>query len=161
MMLNDLGYQNNFEMIADIVSNLYFYLERKYSKQITDSKTRLLACGILDTLYQLNVEKSISIENLIEIAMIKVRSDGIDELIDFIIELQVLLFSVEEPLMDKKIIIETVNDNKKTITKVVINNSKKDVFSLQTTQSVDNFMYSKNFRPIRKLLKIKNGRFFN
>lgn len=145
-------YNSNFEMIADIISNYYYCSLNHYRNELKDIKSRLIASGVLDTLYELEVERSINPKDIVKIANEASQYAENQALVVFILKMEILIFKAEEPNMPLKDIEEAVYLNREIIETTVFKNSDKYTYDKQVISSLDNFIHAEKFKKYRKLI---------
>jgi len=92
------GGGDNFEIIARNITKLYLELYRNHKERFSNEVSLLAAAGILDAAICVFGQKSITVREIIGIAQASVSS-GKDALVEFVVNMEVKLFTVDTPEM--------------------------------------------------------------
>lgn len=132
---------DTFTLIAANTTNFYSTLVRRYKDKFKDEASLLAAAGIIDAATYVFVEKSISAGNIISVAQKAVNEK--DPLLYFILELEKMIFEVDQPIMDKAIF------GAEVITKECIN-STVDGEAGRIKKTMNNWMEVSNYYNIKE-----------
>jgi len=167
---------DNFEYIAMNITYIYNLLKNKFADRFSDEDSLLLASGIIDTLVYIQ-EGSISIEDikngLVAAKIGKCRIGHIlvsheedvktfftgpkDTLLNFTMQIECMIFAVDEQSMSEKRIISTVITKKDDISKIIKNTQSaadSGKYPQGLEQLIEGFINSDKFSNIRKIIGI-------
>ncbi|MDD5488628.1 MAG: zinc ribbon domain-containing protein [Candidatus Omnitrophica bacterium] len=143
-----IGEDSNFTLIASMVTKYYLELKKSYGKCFPDETSLLAITGILDANVYIFTTKQIKYAQIIDIA--KDTVNGKDRLLDFIIKLEVLIFSIESPEFPYEDVKESCESQEKAIRLAI--KKATDVYGGEKMieDSVRLFMGNPQFSRIRK-----------
>jgi hypothetical protein len=154
-ILKVFGSENNCTFIAENTTKFYLELSRNYAGRFNDESSLLATAGILDARFYIFIQKIINPMEILSIAK-KPSEAGKESLINFIIDLEVKLFKVDEPNMNLNDIKDVCEEQRQNIEKAI--QKVKDEYTSEPrfASEVAAFMNSTTFKPYRKMLGIKN-----
>ena len=151
-MCESIGFESNFTMIAGFVTKYYLELSRNHRDRFTDEISLLAAAGILDA----QIYISLGQINAIEIFnLAKALKGGRESLIEFIIDLEVLLFKIDIPNMTSDEIRNSCEEQRGRIEKTIREIKEKYVSEPSFVGNIINFMLSDQFKSVREMVGIK------
>jgi hypothetical protein len=153
--LSAIGTESNFTLVAENVAKFYLELTSKYKNRFTTEYSILAVAGILDAQNYIFILQTISPQEIIDIAQ-KTASLNEESLINFIIELEIKLFAIDNPDMDMSEVRNGCIAQRETILKAVNKIKDEYVSDPLFEANVRAFMNSFKLKPLRKLLGIKN-----
>jgi len=150
-----LGSESNYTFIAENTTKYYLELARNYGGRFNDESSLLATAGILDAQYYIFMQRKINPMKILYIAK-KSLGAGRESLINFIIDLEVILFEVDTPNMDLNDIKDACEGQRQNIERAI--QKVKDEYTSEPrfASEVAAFMNSAKFKPYRKMLGIKN-----
>lgn len=146
--------EDNFAIIARCTAEYYFELKNNYQDRFNNETDLLATAGFLDAKHYILVEKSIDVSEIQKIAE-ELSSDEKESILEFIIQLEILLFGIDSPDMDKSDIENACLSKKQDIQKVIEEVQKtgtNDAF----VADVQEFMNSSGGSKYREILGIKS-----
>lgn len=150
--------EDNFTYVARNITKFYLELSKDYKECFRDEVSLLTAVGVLDAQIYIFSEGSISISEIEEIAQKSVTSEE-DPLMEFIINLETLIFKIDMPLMGIPMSISRIRESclsqRERIKQVVDLTKQEYKGELIFKELVDYFMISPEFEDLRKELNIK------
>ncbi|MDD5689758.1 MAG: zinc ribbon domain-containing protein [Caldisericia bacterium] len=153
--LNAMGAENNFTLIAENTTKYYLELAKNHKGRVANEVALLATAGMLDAQIYFFIDRTISTEEIIDIAK-KAISVGGDSLINFIIELEIKLFKVDNPEIALSVIEDVCFTQKATISKTIQKTKENYNGEQRIVSDVELFMNSIKFKPYREMLGIKN-----
>ncbi len=132
---------DTFALIAANTANFYSTLIRKYKDKFKDEASLLAAAGIIDAANYVLAEKSIPPQKIINAAKEAIIQKH--SLLSFIIELEKMIFEIDQPIMDKMIFGERTFD-KESINHAVI--SQKD----RIEKTINNWLSVSEFHKVEE-----------
>lgn len=151
-MCESIGFESTFTMIAGFVTKYYLELTRSHSDRFSDEVSVLAAAGILDAQAYI-AEGQINPIEIINMA--KALNGRKEVLIDFIVNLEVLLFKIDTPNMSSDDIKKGCEEQRENIKKVIQKIKKCYVGEPAFAANAINFMQSHQFKSIRDLVGVK------
>jgi len=154
-ILEAWGEESNFTLIAANVTKYYLELTRNYNDRFSNAASLLTTVGVLDAQTYVFVEKTIGLGDVISLAE---RSAQLGEqaLLDFIVNLEILLFKIDSPEFDISEIEEACLAEEKAISKAIERTKKEYIGEPLFTEVVSKFMNLPQFKQIRQQIGIKN-----
>jgi len=149
------GSESNCTFIAENTTKYYLELARNYGGRFNDESSLLATAGILDAQFYIFKQKIINPLEILSIAK-KSLGAGKESLINFIIDLEVILFEVDTPNMDFNDIKDACEEQRQNIEKAIQKVKDEYVSEPRFASEVAAFMNSTTFKPYRKMLGIKN-----
>lgn len=147
--------ENNFVLAAEMTTKYYLELKRNYEEKFSNKQSLLAAAGILDAGHYISVEKTMEAREIIKIAKESAKSDY--PLVDFIIELETKMFSIDSPELSIAEVREACSSQrgaiKKTIDKTVNEYEGENMIKF----AVKTFMNSNKAKEHRDKLNIDGG----
>ena len=147
-ILNALGEESNFTLIANKTIKYYLELKKNYSRCLPDESALLSIAGIIDASYYIFVTKQIKPEEIIAIAQQTKNSS--DRILMFIILFESLLFSVESPEISYVEVMKTCDGQSKSIKSVIEKTIASYICDSKIAQDVHLFMNNPQLSRIRK-----------
>ena len=154
-------FKSTYTIIAENTTKFYLELKKNYSDRFDKEASILATAGTLDAQWYVLKEETISINYLLHLAKVSLKSP-LDiksrkniALISFIVELEIEIFSIDTRL-DTRRIRDTVMNLLGKIEKAVLKTQDTYSYELKTVNDTHNFMTEPLFEPFRKALKIKN-----
>ena len=152
-LLDALGTESNFTLIAEITTKYYLELTKKYKNRFNDEISLLATAGILDAQHYIFIEQKIKPSEIIDIAKQSVKNNK-EALINFIINLEIKIFIMENPEMAILDIKKACTGQKENIKQSIQKIRKEYTHEPLITKSASVFMNSPQFKSIRQLLGI-------
>jgi len=154
-MMDAMGETDNFSCIAKNITKIYLELESNYKERLTNNLSLLAATAFLDAQYYILIEKSIQIQEVLEIA--KLANNSSNSILDLVIRLMTKLMEVDNP--DIAPDVEDICLSKKDDIAIVIEQVRKEYSSdSQIAPIVREFMTSSKMKPIREQLGISEAK---
>ena len=151
--LEALGVENNYVLIAVNTTKYYLELARGYHDRFKSEASLLATSGVLDAQYYI-VELMVKPSEILEMAE-GAAPHAKEALLDFVIRVEIKLFTVENPSIDIADM-ETACLAQKVAIAGAIERTKNEYVSEPVFASaVSNFMNSPNFRELRRMLGVK------
>ena len=150
-MLNVIGAESNFTLIAEITTKFYLELEKNYKDFFTDKVGLLATAGILDTQSYVFTDE-IKTTEIIDIAKEAVKSG--DSLLNFIIELEIKLLEFDNPDMNENFIREACKKQRRKIKDAIQKTKKEYKGEPRIIYDTRIFMNSNEFAQIREFLGV-------
>lgn len=154
-LLNIMGEESGFTLIAKNTTKYYLELTKNYKNRFKDEVSLLATAGILNAQIYIFMDQTIKPQEIIDIAQESVLSNE-EDLIDFIIKLEVKLLKIDAPEMDISEIENACIGQRDAIVKAVQKIKEKYISEPRFALDVANFMNSAEFKPYRKMLWIKS-----
>lgn len=159
MGLRDL-FKSNFARIAENTTKYYLELRTNYGSRFSDEISLLATAGVLDAQNYIFVEHSIEIDTIIDMARKAVSQEGNefeqDPLFNFIFNLEVALFTVDNPRFSSSDIELACFKKANTISNAIRKSKEKYGGEARFALAVGTLMESPEFRQVRKQLGIKD-----
>jgi RNAse (barnase) inhibitor barstar len=153
-MLETLGTESNFTLIAEITTKFYLELEKEYKSFFTDQVSLLATAGVLDAQWDVFSGKIKPVE-IVTIAKEAVKSNN--PLLNFIVELEVKLLGVDTPNMDENTIRKACEEQKEIIKNSIQKTKKEYKGEPRIIFDTKTFINSDKFDQIKKELGILKG----
>lgn len=147
------GAENNFTFIAVNTTKYYLELARGYHDRFKNEVSLLATSGVLDAQYCVMKQtvKPSEILEMAEGAIVHVE----EALLDFIIRLEIKLFTVDNLSMDISDIEMACLDQKAGIADAIERTKNEYVREPMFALAVSNFMNSRKFRELRRILGVE------
>ena len=130
----------------------YLQLRRRYEGRFPDETIFMAASGAVDAMVYLVVTHQISEKQILALAV--AAGNEADHLVEFVVNLESLLLSVDSPSIPASEVLKACRDQRgpigRTVSEVLLAGVVKD----DVANAVDLFMQDRKFRGIRNHLSI-------
>jgi hypothetical protein len=147
------GAENNFTFIAVNTTKYYLELARGYHDRFKNEVCLLATSGVLDAQYCV-MKQTVKPSEILEMAEGAIVHAE-EALLDFIIRLEIKLFTVDNPSMDISDIEMACLDQKAGIADAIERTKNEYIGEPMFALGVSNFMNSRKFRELRRILGLK------
>jgi hypothetical protein len=154
-LLEALGAESNFTLIASNITKYYLELTRNYSKRFSDEVSLLAIAGLLDAQFYVLIEGVISLSEILDMAK-KSALLGDEALIDFIINLEVRIFEIDNPDVDISDIEMACFGQKESIAEATQRTKKEYVSEPHFASEAAALMNSPQFESFRQMLGVSD-----
>jgi hypothetical protein len=154
-LLEALGAESNFTLIASNITKYYLELTRNYSKRFSGEVSLLAAAGLLDAQFYVLIEGVISLSEILDMAK-KSALLGDEALIDFIINLEARIFEIDSPDVDISDIEMACFGQKESIAEVTQRTKKEYISEPHFASETAALMNSPQFKPFRQMLGVSD-----
>lgn len=178
-----MPWKDNYAIIAENTTKFYLELQRNYASRFPDETGLLSAAGICDAAVYVFAEKTISVDDIVEVAAAVAAKRSVvqlqrmenklqrlsagkmtpgdllldkhsNPLTDFIAGLELKLFAVESPRLRESDIVGAVVSKYETIAKVVAKTTEKYKSEPQFASNVKALMEAPEHAGLRSRLRI-------
>ena len=152
-LLEALGVENNFILIAVNTTKYYLELVRNHSDRFKNEASLLATSGVLDAQYYI-VELMIKPSEILEMAEWAAPHTE-EALLDFITRLEIRLFTIENPSIDRSDMEMACLAQKWAIAEAIERTRNEYVSEPIFASAVSDFMNSPNFGELRRMLGVR------
>lgn len=155
-ILEECGVESNFILIAVNTTKYYSELVRNHSDRFKNEVSLLAAAGVLDATYYV-MDQTVRPSEILEMAeeaTISLQAEG--ALLDFIVRLEVKLFTVDTPGLDVSEIETACLAQKINIADAIERVRNEYTSEPMFASAVYNFMHSNQYRELRHVLGIED-----
>lgn len=148
---------DNFTLIATNTTKYYLELTRDYSDRFSDEASLLATAGVLDAQNYVFVERTISLLNIRNITATSVFFPVLEDMLaDFILNLEIETFKVDNPNIPESDIVTACVEQRHNIANTVQKTKNEYVSEPIFASAVSKFMSSPEFQSYRQELGIKD-----
>lgn len=151
-MLESLGTESTFTLIAENITKFYLELKRNYQSSFPDEITLYATAGVIDAQWDIQ-SGEIKVEAILEIARESQKSG--DPFLAFTTELGITLLAIDSPNIDIEVIREHCEECEESIKKAIAKTEAEYSCESRFTYDTKLFMESENFNKIRKKIGIR------
>lgn len=146
--LQTMGEESNFTLIAAMTTKYYMELKRTYSSSFPDETSLLAMSGILDANVYILGTQQITPSQIIDLA--KTTEGKQDRLIEFLIQFEALLLSVDTPDLSSDEILTACQDQAEAIRRSIQRTMDSYIGEPKITNDVRAVMSSPQFEQLRR-----------
>jgi len=152
--LKMLGSESNSTFIAENTTKYYLELSKNYSDRFGSDASLLATAGILDAQGYIFIQQKINPQEIINMASTSIETKN-DPLVEFIINLEIKLFGVDNPNMDIGDIKGVCEEQRPNIEKAIQKVKDDYISEPHFASNTNGLMQSHQFKSLRELIGIK------